>query len=520
MAKETKAQRIERIKTEKDGLDVLNDIYLYASSGKEIDAEDIDRFKWYGLYAQNRNLQDKDDLTQYFMLRVKLPSGRLDLKQLEAVADISKSYARETADFTTRQDIQFHFITIEDIPAIFEKLDNVDLSTAFASGDVPRNVVTCPVDGINKEQIYNVKAITQNINRYFNANSKLSNLPRKYKVSISGCNRHCTSHEIHDLSFNARETEDGEIFFDVSVGGGLASNRRMASYIGYVRPPQVLAVVKAVTEIYKKYGNRDDRNRARLGHLLDAWGVEKFVETLHKNIDFVLKKEESQECTPYEKREHFGIHDSVEDGKSYIGCAVAGGRVGADKLHELLGLLKKNNATHIKLTTTQNFVIADVPTVNAPKMVKKLKKIGIEAYPSPFRARTLSCTGMNFCKFAISETKELAEKLIIHLENRFPKFNEPISFSVNGCPNSCAHPNIVDVGLLGCKVDDNGKSVSGFELILGGHLEGEKSNFGRKTGIKFIPDDAFKVVEKLIGDYTKSDYKNFHDYAIGITTDG
>ncbi|MDD5156813.1 nitrite/sulfite reductase [Sulfurimonas sp.] len=520
MIKETKAQRVERIKKAKDGLDVLNDIYRYAKSDEEIDMEDIDRFKWYGLYTQNRNLQDKDDLTQYFMLRVKLFEGELDLKQIEAVAYISDNYARKTADFTTRQDIQFHFIKIKDLPEIFAKLTKVNLRTVFAAGDVPRNVVTCPVDGINKEQIYGVKTIAKNINRYFDANPRLSNLPRKYKVSISGCNKYCTSHEIHDLSFNARETEDGEIFFDVSVGGGLASSRRIASYIGYVRPPQVLAVTKAVTEIYKKYGNRDDRNRARLGHLLDLWGVEKFIEILHKNIDFVLKKEDLQECTPYEKREHFGIHNSIEDGRSYIGCSVVGGRIGADGLYGLLELLKKYNATYIKLTTTQNFVIADVPTVNAPKMVKKLKKIGIEAYPSPFRARTLSCTGMNFCKFAISETKELAEKLIIYLEKRFPKFNEPISFSVNGCPNSCAHPNIVDVGLLGCKVEENGKFVSGFELILGGYLEGEKSNFGRKTGIKFIPDDALRIVEELIKDYIKSDYKNFHSYAIGRTTHG
>lgn len=512
MARETKAQRVERIKKQKDGLDVIKDIYLYASSDQEIDADDIERFKWYGVYPQNRNLQDEQDLTQYFMLRVKLIEGELNLKQLEAVAHISNNYARKTADFTTRQDLQFHFIRVKDLSEIFARLKEVGLQTIFACGDVPRNVVTCPVEGINKQQIYNVKAITKEINKYFDANPKLSNLPRKYKVSISGCNKHCTSHEIQDLSFNAREVENGEVFFDVSVGGGLASNKRIASYIGCVKPEQTLAVVKAVTEIYAKYGNRDNRNKARTGYLLDMWGVEKFVEVLHENIDFVLKKRDAQEYTPYEKREHFGIHESIEAGKSYIGCAISSGRIGAEGLEKLILIMQKHGATKIKATTAQNFVMIDVPTKNVDAVLKALKEVNIYTYPSPFMARTLSCTGINFCRFAVSETKELAEKLINHLEKKFPNFNEPISFSVNGCPHACAHPHIVDVGLLGCKVQNNGKIVPGFELILGGHLQGEKSNFGKKAGVKFISDDACSVVEDLIDTYLKSGYKTFHSY--------
>ena len=519
MAKETKAQRVERIKKEKDGLDVLKDIYHYAKSGEEVDPEDIDRFKWYGLYTQNKNLQDAEDLTQYFMLRVKISGGRLGLKQLEAVAEISKKFAKYTADFTTRQDIQFHFIAVKDLPAIFAKLDEVNLSTVFAAGDVPRNVVTCPVNGVDKHQVYDVDSIVQDVNRYFGENRELSNLPRKYKVGISGCSKHCTSHEIQDLSFNALKMQDGEVLFDVSVGGGLASNKRIASHIGYVTEQQVLPVVKAVTDIYKKYGNRENRRKARLGHLLDLWGIEKFIKILHENIDFSLQQGDTQDYTPYEKREHFGIHNSVENSKSYIGCAINNGRIGADGLYKLSGILREYGATNIKLTLTQNFVITDVPSKNAYFVSKALKEIDIDVNPSPFKARTISCTGLNFCKFAVSETKGLAATLINHLENKFPDFKEPISFSVNGCPHSCAHPNIVDIGLLGCKVKNNGESVSGFELILGGHLEGDKSNFGKKTGIKFIPDDACRIVEDLIQTYLKSDYKNFHDYAMDKIND-
>lgn len=515
MAKETKAQRVERIKNEKDGLDVLKDIYRYAKSGEDINPEDIDRLKWYGLYTQNTNLQDEDDKTLYFMLRIKLPNGGLDLKQLDTVAEISKKYARETADLTTRQDVQFHFITIKDLPEIFSKLREVNLSTVFAAGDVPRNVVTCPVNGIDKHQVYDVDTIVQEINKYFDANTELSNLPRKYKVGVSGCWKHCTSHEIQDLSFNAIKTEDSEVLFDVSVGGGLASNKRIASHIGYVTEEQILPIVKAVTEIYKKHGNRESRTKARLGHLLDLWGVEKFLEVLHVNLDFVLQNGELQKYTPYEKREHFGIHDSLKEGRSYIGCAINNGRIGADSLSKLSSILKKYDANNIRLTTTQNFVITDAPTKNTDAISKALQEIDIDVNPSSFKARTLSCTGINFCKFAVSETKDLAKKLVNHLENRFPDFNEPLSFSVNGCPHSCAHPHIVDIGLLGCKLEHGGKMVAGFELIIGGHLEGNESNFGKKTGIKFIPDYAYSIVEDLILDYLNSEYKSFHDYALG-----
>jgi sulfite reductase (ferredoxin) len=491
--KETKAQRVERIKKEKDGLDVLKDIYHYAKTKEAVDPEDIDRFKWYGLYTQNKNLQDKDDETLYFMLRVKLPNGELNLKQIDALAEISKIYARSTADFTTRQDIQFHFITVEDLPAIFSKLDKVGLSTVFAAGDVPRNVVTCPVNGIDHEQICDVRSLVKEVNSYFNGNRLLSNLPRKYKVGISGCSKHCTSHEIQDLSFNAIKTDNGDILFDVSVGGGLASNKRIATHIGYVTSNQVLEVVKAVTNIYKNHGNRESRIKARLGHIIDDWGVEKFINVLHEQLDFVIQPANIQSYTPYEKREHFGIHESLEKGKSYIGCAISSGNIGSDGLYKLSNIFKKYGATTIKTTTTQNFVITDAPTHNAQNILKELEAIDIKVYPSPFRARTLACTGMKFCKFAISETKDLSNELINHLELKFPDFNEPISFSVNGCPHSCAHPHVVDIGLLGCKVKDDDKVVSGFELILGGHLKGDKSYFGKKTGIKFTSEDAIGV---------------------------
>lgn len=519
MKKETKAQRVERIKIEKDGLDVLSDIYRYARTGEAVDPEDIDRFKWYGLYTQNRNLQAEDDETLYFMLRVKLPHARLDLGQLTRVADISKEYARSTADFTTRQDLQFHYIRVQDLPLIFEKLKEVGLSTLYAAGDVPRNIVTCAVNGIDPEQTCDVTSLVDQVNSYFYANKELSNLPRKYKVGINGCSKHCLCHEIQDLSFTATKIDNEQILFDVSVGGGLSSNKRIASHIGYVSADQVLETTKAVSEIYRDYGNRQSRTKARLGHLIEEWGLDTFINALHKNVSFKLQKHPVQDFTPYQKREHFGAHASLVGGNSFLGCAVSSGSIQADGLHALADIMKKFGAGTIKTTTTQNFVITDVPNANVNAITQALKEVNIDVNPSVFKARTLACTGVNFCKFAISETKGLANNLIAHLEKTFPNFHEPISFSINGCPHSCAHPHIVDIGLLGCKVKrkDDTSAVAGFELILGGYLEGDKSNFGIKTGIKFVEKDAIKTVEGLLYEYKNSQYTNFHDFACNFS---
>ena len=208
MAKETKAQRVERIKKEKDGLEVINDIYVYATTGAPVDPEDIDRLKWYGLYSQNKTLQDENDDTLYFMLRVKLVHGQLNIEQLETIESISTDFARGNAAITTRQDIQFHFITVRDLPEIFRRLELVGLSTMFAAGDVPRNAVTCPVNGIDHDQICDTRPIVEKVNKFLTGNKNFSNLPRKFKVGISGCNKHCTNHEIQDISFNAVKVSD------------------------------------------------------------------------------------------------------------------------------------------------------------------------------------------------------------------------------------------------------------------------------------------------------------------------
>ncbi len=508
MNKETPAQRMERIKEEKSGLDVLKDIYNYAIFDREIDPEDIDRFKWYGLYTQNKNLQAKDDTTQYFMLRVKLIQGFMNLEQMKVISRISQEFAKQSASFTTRQDIQFHFIQVRDLPEIFHRLESVKLSTVFAAGDVPRNIVTCPVSGIEPNEIYDTRKLVLEASNYFNNNKSLANLPRKFKVGISGCHKHCMGHEIQDLSFTAVQTKNEEVLFDVSVGGGLASNKQFAHSLGFIKAEQVLQVIQAVSLIYKDFGLRKSRKKARLGHLIKEWGIEKFKITLQEKLGFSMLQGVIQEYTSSSQREHFGAHKAKENAKSYIGCALNGGSIGASNLKNLAGILQKYGADGIRATSTQNIVVINIPTEFVESMIKDLNALSIEANPSPFKARTLSCTGIKYCKFGISETKDAAINLVKHLDKKFPNFKEKVSISLNGCPNSCAHPSIVDIGLMGTRFkDENGNTIAGFELILGGTLEGNKSKYGEKMKIKIKKEELNNTVEKIIASYIKSSKK-------------
>ncbi len=511
MAKETKGQRIARIKDEKSGLDVLKNIYEYAIYSKEVDPEDIDRFKWYGLYLQNKDPLDMDDDTQYFMSRIKLVQGSLNIEQIRALAGISKDFARGTATFTTRSDLQFHYIRVRDLPEIFFRLDQVGLTTVYAAGDVPRNIATCPVAGIDKNEIYDVTQLTLELYNYIGGNRSLVNLPRKYKIGISGCSKHCMGHEIQDLSFTAVEFQNKEILFDVCVGGGLGSNKQFAIHIGYIKPEQVLDVAKSVTEIYRDFGLRENRNKARLGHLIDEWGIEKFKEKLDEYIDFKLLNKEIQEYTPYIKREHYGIHHSKKSGESYVGCAINGGTIRSEGLSNLANIMQKHGASTIKVTPTQNFVVADVATKNANDLAKDLNLLDMGANPNPFKARSISCTGAKFCKYGISETKGVAIDLINYLNEKFPDFNERVSISLNGCPNSCSLPYLVNIGLAGKKFkDENGKTIAGFDLVLGGNLEGSKSKFGDKMKLKIKPDEVNGVIENIIDNYLKSSKKSLN----------
>ncbi len=502
--RESKAARVERIKKRKDGLDVLEEIYRYAGKKAPIDPEDIDRLKWYGLYTQNRSLQPEEDDTLYFMLRVKIENGTIRLAQLERLAEISSRYAKGTADFTTRQDLQFHWIEMKDIPAIFESLREVGLTTRMAAGDVVRNTVTCPLNGKTRDEIVDVRGIVGAINALFDGNREFSNLPRKFKIGVSGCGSHCMPHEIQDLGFVAVRREEGEPLFALFAGGGLASNRRFADFLGYIEKEAILPVTKAAVTLFRDYGNREKRNRARLGHLIENWGVETFRRRVLDLAEADLVEGPPPEITPSHRRHHCGIVPSERAGFSHVGCALFGGVLGGERLLKLCRLLEREGLTEIRTTTKQNFLIADIPECRVQRVCDALEEMRINPYPSAFRTRTTACTGLDFCKFAISETKSVAEEIALYLENRFPAFAEPVTISVNGCPNSCAHPCIADIGLSGATFTRDGRRVRGFELLLGGKLEGSQSRFSRRTGVLLTHEEIPSFLEGIIERYRQS----------------
>ena len=513
MTKETKAQRVERLKREKCGLDVLDDLARYAASGEAIDADTIDRMKYYGLYTQK--LHDENDATQYLMMRLKLVAGELNRDQLQTVIDISTDFGRGCADFTTRQNVQFHWIECRNLPEIFARLQQVGLTTRMGSGDCMRNIVTCSLSGVVAEELSDVTSVVQEVNNYFDGNREFINLPRKFKIAISGCACHCVRHEIQDLSFVALQKSDGqsgdgqrgdEVVFDVAVGGGLSGGRQIARRLDlHCRKAEIVEVAKVVAGIFRDHGHRENRTRARTRHLLADWGVDKFRQVLTERLGYTLPSGAEPELTSAEQRHHVGIFPARKAACFCIGGKTSGGRVGAEKLRTLLQLMVKHEVETLRITSTQDFVLLDVPNAASEALVAALDALALPVNPSPFRLRSLACVGSEYCKFGVSETKQFASNLLIRLEQSCVDFKEPLSIGISGCPHGCAHPHLADIGLVGCMVKDaTDRRVAGYELHLGGKIHGVESRFAAKTCIKLAPDQVAAYLETLIKNYLDS----------------
>lgn len=507
--------KLEILKASADPLLVIDDIYEEVNTGKKIVPERINLLKWYGMYPHRTS--DWHDATDYYMKRIKIVSGKLNLKQIETLADIGINKARNFVDFTTRQNIQLHYVTIKDLPEIFNALSSVGISSRLASGDCPRAITSCPLSGYEHDEIIDTTDIVRELNDFFDLNSTaFDNLPRKFKIGISGCQKHCVNHEIQDLAFTAFKEGD-EVLFDLSIAGGLSKSQRIGVRAKrYVKKEEIIDVSAAVARIFNDFGNRHDRSRARVRHLYADWGIEKLVDTIEEYIGYKLTYGENEpKITPYEQRGHFGISKSKTSGKVNIGFATNGGRVGGSGLKSIHAILSRYGGEGIALTTTQNFIALNVPSDSVDELINEMRIAGFNASPSVFKARTQSCTGVDFCKFAVSETKDFASTLIKFLESEFSDFNEPLSISVAGCTHGCSQPTIVDIGLVGTKVKTENGRENGFEIYVGGHLEGsERSFFGNSTGIKETPENIKKIIASWIKEYIskKENFDSFSKY--------
>jgi sulfite reductase (ferredoxin) len=506
----------EELKKNDDGLNVRDRIInIYAKRGFDsIDPADLrGRFRWFGLYTQRRPgvdggktaaLEPEELDDRYFMLRVRIDGGQLSGDQLAAVADVSRRYAQGTADVTDRQNIQLHWVRIEDVPAIWEALEAVGLSTTEACGDTPRVILGCPLAGIDAEEIIDATPeVLQTAARYV-GDPAFSNLPRKYKSAMSGCAVQCTMHEINDVAFVGVPGPDGEPGYDLWVGGGLSTNPMIGKRLGaFVPAGQVPEVWAGVTSIFRDYGYRRLRHRARLKFLMADWGPERFREVLERDyLGYRLADGPAPKAPGSGVRDHVGVHKQ-RDGRYYVGFAPRVGRMSADSLALVARLAAEYGSGRVRTTTEQKMVILDVPGPSTAALAAELEAAGLPVTPSTFRRHTMACTGIEFCKLAIVETKARASDLIAELERRLPGFTEPITINVNGCPNSCARIQTADIGLKGTLVTlPGGEQVEGFQVHLGGSLDGgdaETSGFGRKIrGLKTTAEQLPDYVERVL----------------------
>jgi len=512
----------EENKKNDDGLNVRQRIIdVYSKHGFDsIDPADLrGRMRWFGLYTQRKPgidggktaiLEPEELDDRYFMLRVRIDGGRLNLAQLRVIADISNLYGRGTADVTDRQNIQLHWIEIEAVPDIWERLESVGLSTTEACGDTPRVILGCPLAGIDTDEVIDGSAQIQEIYDTYIGDPAFSNLPRKFKSAVSGCPAHCTVHEINDVAFVGVVNENGERGFDLWVGGGLSTNPMLGKRLGvFLTPDQVAPAYGGVIGIFRDYGYRRLRHRARIKFLINDWGPEKFRDVLEKEyLGYVLPDGPAPEQPRGGRRDHVGVFPQ-KDGNFYVGFAPKVGRLDGDKLNLIADIAERHGSDRVHTTVEQKMVILDVAPDRVDSLVAELEAGDLRVTPSTFRRQTMACTGIEFCKLAIVETKVTAANLIDELEQRLPDFKNPLTINVNGCPNSCARIQVADIGLKGqLVVDDKGEQVEGFQIHLGGSL-GVNPGFGRKVrGLKTTSEELPDYVERVLRNFEKQKDEN------------
>ncbi|GAA1392631.1 nitrite/sulfite reductase [Luteococcus peritonei] len=505
----------EEFKAESNPLDVRQRVIdTYSKLGLEsIPTDDLHgRFRWLGVYTQRKqgidarqtSKLDADALSDdYFMMRVRIDGQQLTLDQVRTLGGIGVDFARETADITDRQNIQFHWLRVEDLPEIWTRLAAVGLSTTEACGDTPRGFLVSPVAGIAADEIIDPTPQARAIAERWIGDESFANLPRKFKTALTGHPSLDVVHEINDISFVGVQHPELGAGYDLWVGGALSTTPRLAERLGaFVTPEQAVEVWAGVTGIFRDYGYRKQRTKARLKFLLAEWGPEKFREVLETEYLGYRLADGPAPARPTGSAEHLGVHQQ-KDGRAYVGFAPVVGRLSGTLLNQIADLAEAAGSGRIAFTVKQKILVLDVDPEKVDQLVAGMDAIGLTAHPSPFRQATMACTGIEFCKLAFVETKGLAARTITDLEQRLGdvELDRPISLNINGCPNSCARIQIADIGLKGQLAGDD----FAFQVHLGGGLasaDREEAGLGRTVrGLKVTADDLPDYVERVTRNY-------------------
>lgn len=473
--------KVETLKQERDGLDIKEMIPHYARAGWEtITENDIQRLKWYGLFLRNPT-------PGYFMIRVRIPGGRTYAIQLRALADVAARYGNGLLDLTTRQQVQLRHIRIEQVPAVFAEMEAVGL-TSFQTGmDNVRNIMTCPVAGLNPEEVLDATPIVFTWTKEFLGNREYSNLPRKFNVVITGCPDNCLHAETQDLALVPayREVGGARIAgFNVLAGGKLGSGGyRIASPLGiFVTQEEAVEVCRAVTLIYRDYGLRESRNMARLAFLLDQWGEDRFRKIVEGRVGRALTPA-GQDARKASAKDHVGVFRQKQSGLNSIGLAVLVGRIAAGDLVAITDLAERYGTGEIRLTPAQRVIIPNVPDRKVGALTEEPLVAKFSYNPSPIQRGLVSCVGTDYCNLAVIETKSRAVETARVLESRLGKTLRPITVHWSGCPAGCGNHLVADIGLLGKKTKVNGKVVEAVDVFVGG-----RSGPDPKPALKILED--------------------------------
>ena len=509
--KETRAQRAERLKLEKNPWERLDEIREFARSGYESATPEWrgNYLRWWGVYPQGDGagvLGGKGGeglAVPYFMVRVRTTNGLLFSHQLRVIADLAEQYGRGLADITVRQNIQFHWIAIEALPELFERLWRCGLTTLGACGDVTRTITGCPLAGVDAEEICDASPLALRATQMLVGNPEFYNLPRKYKVCITGCKSWCCFPEINDVGLTAIKRGE-EIGFSLRVAGGLSTEPFLARRLNaFVQWNQVPAVITGVTRIFRDADVlREHRDRARLKYLFKqhGWTEESFQAELERRIGFKLDPAEHEDAPADVDRDHVGIHAQKQPGYFYVGSSVLRGRITPDQLRTAAELADSFGNGELRTSPAQSLMVINVPEKNVEEVATQLNAVGLPVNASTFRRGTVTCTGTEFCRLAITETKSFARWLIEDLEERLPGFEQHLKLHITGCPNSCGQHWISDIGIEGKKIKVDGQFVDAYYFCVGGAV-GAFQSIARPVGYRCFATDVPASIERLLRVY-------------------
>jgi sulfite reductase (ferredoxin) len=514
-AKETKAQRVERLKREKNPWEALDEIRGFARTGFDsIPPEWLGTyFRWWGVYTQGDGAGvvggkgGEGKALPCFMLRIRIPNGILNSHQLRTIADLTHRHARGIADLTVRQNIQLHWVTIEALPEILESLWQCGLNSMGACGDVTRNVTGCPVAGVDADEICDASPFAFAATQMLAGNPDFYNLPRKFKISITGCRAWCAYPEINDVGLTAitrRLNGIDETGFSLRVAGGLSAEPHLAVRLNaFVRWNQVEPVIKGIAELFRESNElREHRERARLKFLFlrYGWTAEDFQRELERRIGFLLDPSVDEAAPEDVYRDHIGIHAQKKPGYCYVGAAVLRGRITVEQMRNAADLADRFAKGELRTTNMQNLLVVNVPQSHADSLAKELDAIGLPVGGLPFWRGAVACSGTEFCKLAITETKSFSRWLVEELEERLPGFEQHLKLHVTGCPNSCGQHWIADIGIEGKKLKVGDRMLDAYYFCLGGAV-GLHQSIARPVGYRCLATEVPDAIERLLRRY-------------------